>query len=223
MFEMISVLVPTRKRLGRVKKLLESFDATSNETSEIVFRVDEDDTDSLRFLRNQHLVVGPRMQGYASMPTFFNELAAEADGDVLLCGNDDMVFRSELWDDKILEEANKYQDGLFDIGVSTHNETHYPFSIVSRKVVDVLGFLWDPRIFWGDIFLRDVMGAFDRCVMLPSVNIDHEWVGFKPDQTWLEGNQHEIYQRDPSYWQVTHAIAVREAVEKLRKELSCAA
>jgi len=208
-FSSVSVLVPTRTRLAHVQRMIASFEATTDGAAELVFRADEDDLETIDALAAYRTVVGPRLAGYRSLAAFFNELAAAATGDVLLCGNDDMVFRTPGWPSLVLEAANAYPDGLFDLGVSTHNETHFPFSIVSRTAVDRLGFLWDPRIFWGDVYLRDVMGAFGRAVRLPSVEIAHEWIG-------NEAEQNTIYQRDPAYWTQTHAPAVAEAVQKLR-------
>lgn len=216
----VSVLVPTRGRVERLRTLLASYHRTTvdaYESAELLFRVDADDVETRAFLSEttHRQIVGPRLQGYRSLPVFFNELARAAQGDVLMCGNDDMVFQTVGWAPLILEEANNHPDGLFDIGVSTHNETHFPFATVSRRAVDALGFIWDPAIFWGDIFLRDVMAHFGRCVMLPTVRIDHDWVGWAPDQTYREANQNDIMRRDPTYWEGTHATAVRRAIAKL--------
>ncbi len=219
MFEKVSVLVPTRQRIARLRTLITSFDQTTGNApnAELVFRVDEDDPGTRDFLLawgGHKVVVGPRMKGYGSMPTFFNELHRASAGDVLMCGNDDMVFQTNGWPAAILAEANKHPDGLFNIGVTTYNEDHYPFSCVSRKAADVLGFLWDPRIFWGDIFLRDVMGTLERTVKLSNVCIDHDWAGSNPDQVFLESDK-DITAHDPQYWDVTHKQAVREAVARL--------
>lgn len=214
MFGTISVLVPTRGRPDYLRQMLASFEATNDGTADLVFRVDDDDQATIEALAGHHTIVGPRRDGYRSLPAFFNELAAAATGDVLLCGNDDMVFRTPGWPGLLLEAANAYPDGLFDLGVTTHNESHYPFSIVSRAATERLGFLWDPRIFWGDIFLRDVMSAFGRAVMVPSVQIDHDWAGFRPDQVFVESDK-DILGKDPTYWSGTHATAVADAVAKL--------
>lgn len=210
MFTKVSVLVPTRGRPGRLGTLLDSFSHTTDGSAELVFRVDDDDHETIARLNGQIVVVGPRREGYRSLPVFFNELAAVATGDVLMCGNDDMVFRTPGWPGLMLHAANQFPDGLFDLGVTTHNATHYPFSVVSRAIVDRLGFLCDPRIFWCDLFLRDVMGAFGRCRMLPDVVVDHEWLGD-------EASQNTIYQRDPNYWAGTHARAVADAVARLHE------
>lgn len=196
---------------------------TSREPAELVFRVDDDDAESRDYLAERgygdDTIIGPRLLGYRSMPDYFNSMVKVATGDVLMCGNDDMVFKTPVWPSLVLELANKHPDGLFDIGVSTYNEDHYPFYIVSRWAADVLGFLIDPRVFWADIYWRDIMGAFGRCVKLPTVQIDHDWAGFAPDQTFVEADQNDIYRRDPSYWSGTHAPAVAEAVARLRGAL----
>ncbi len=215
-FSKVSVLCPTRKRPAQLHRMVESFEATNDGAAELLFRVDEDDRESVSLLLHYHRIVGPRLDGYRSMPAYFNEMWRASTGDVLMCGNDDMVFKTPGWPSLVLAEANKYPDGLFDIGVSTYNEDHYPFFIVSRMATDRLGFLLDPRLFWGDIFWRDVMGAFGRCVKLPTVEIEHDWMGHHPDATFEEAQQQEFLTRDPTYWTGTHVNAVAEAVERLR-------
>lgn len=223
-FNNVSVLVPTRGRVARLETMIASFEQTiSNGNAELVFRIDEDDTETIQFLLQftYGLVVGPRGRGYADLPLFFNGMVKAAHGDVLMVGNDDMIFQTEDWASMILEVANQYPDGLFDLGVSTLNMENFPFATVSRKAVDRLGFMWDPRIFWGDIFWRDVMAYFGRCLLLPTVQIDHDWAGFKPDKVYMEAlapgeSAKDIQRRDPNYWTVTHRVAVDEAVDKLR-------
>jgi hypothetical protein len=222
MYTKVSVLVPTRKRPERLLTLLMSYaqTVTNPDNAELVFRVDDDDTDTIESLNGWNVHVGPRLDGYASMPTFFNEAAAAATGDVLMCGNDDMVFKTVGWADQILQAANAYPDGLFDIGVKTHNHTHYPFSTVSKRAVDALGFIWDPRIFWGDMYLRDAMAAFGRCVPLHQVQIDHDWAGWNPDAVYEEGLKPKRRGERADYWATVHAPAVADAVERL-KVLQC--
>lgn len=217
-FSKVSVLVPTRGRVGRLKTLITSFDLTTGNgpDCELVFRIDEDDYATRDFLLGwggHQVVIGPRLLGYRSMPTFFNELAACASGDVLMCGNDDMVFQTPGWQQAILTEANAHPDGLFNIGVKTFNETHWPFSCIAKDVTRRLGFLWDPRIFWGDIFLRDVMGTLGKNVMLPDVQIDHDWAGNAPDDVFNQSDKSIAI----DYWTDTHPTSVREAVARLKE------
>ena len=222
MYKKVSVLVPTRNRLGRLRTLIDSYHLTtgrSNQHSEMVFRVDNDDEASRDFLAKEGfaVLVGPRLGGYDSMPAFFNELYCGSSGDVLMSGNDDFIFRTHDWAPKILECASQFPDGVFNIGVRTLNEDHYPFGITSRKMADVLGFYWDPSIFWGDIYLRDVVANLGRCVKLPEVEIVHDWMGNAPDQVFNESNKDVT--RFPNYWSVIHKTAVDSAVSKLKESL----
>ena len=207
-FTRLSVLVPTRGRLPQLATLLASVKLTCHIHSpvEFVFRVDDDDPDSEHFLMDYPwpMGVGPKLHGYRSLPIFFEEMRHMASGDLFMCGNDDMVFRTPNWPELVLAEANKYPDGVFDLGVDTLNAGVFPFSIVSRKAVDAMGFLQDPRLTAGDVFLRDVMAHFGRAIRLPSVRVDHEWQGYTPEHPSL----------DHVYWAL-HKTAVAEAAAKL--------
>jgi len=220
-FSKVSVLIPTRNRTHLLRALIDSYRRTTTDThsSELLFRVDNDDEQTRAVLQAEgfRMLVGPRLNGYASLPLFFNELAFVANGDVLMLGNDDIVFVTPGWAQLILEVANCYPDGVFNIGVRTHNEAHFPLSLVSSAVVKRLGFIYDPRIFWGDIYLRDVMGRLQRQHLLPDVEIRHDWAGHAPDQTFIEG---EGARRAPGNHMQYHEQAVSEAVEKLRGMLA---
>lgn len=214
--------MPTRGRLERLHNMLQSYDQTTmgcGSKSEVIFRIDDDDRATMDYLilHNRRMLVGPRLNGYASMPVFYNELAAAATGDLYMCANDDFVFRTPHWAEMLIRKAEEFPDGIFNLGVTTLNADHYPFGIVSRLACDAMGFYWDPRIFWGDIFLRDVMAAFGRCVMVPEVHIDHDWAGNRPDQTFNETRQSKsLIEGSSTYWSSVHATAVAEAVEKIK-------
>lgn len=221
-FSKVSVLIPTRNRTHLLRVLIESYRVTTvddRSASELLFRVDTDDesTRELLVAEGFRMVVGAREQGYASLPRFFNELAFVANGDVLMLGNDDICFVTPGWATRILAAANQYPDGVFNIGVRTHNESHFPLSLVSSAAVKRLGFIYDPRIFWGDIYLRDVMGRLQRQHSLPDVEIRHDWAGHSPDQTFIEG---EPARRAPGNHMQHHEQAVHDAVEKLRGMLA---
>ncbi len=223
-FTKVSVLVPTRKRVERLERMIRSFELTTTGRSELIFRIDEDDHESAEYLKSvpwrlkRAVYRGPRYQGYKSTPQFLLDMVPLADGDVLMVGNDDMIFETPAWDEYVLKAANNYPDGLFDIGVETLNTSHYPFSIISKRVVEILGFVYDPRIFWGDIFLRDVMAAFGRTVLLPQVRVTHDWAGYKPDATFGEAQNEKISIGTAEYWQY-NAKVVGEAVSKLQSAI----
>lgn len=216
-FSKVSVLVPTRGRIANLERLITSYRRTVGpDMAELLFRIDEDDQATRDYLVHlpYRCVIGPRLDGYRSLPTFFEELRAMATGDVLLCGNDDMEFLTPDWPALILGTANCYPDGIFDLAVNTLNAGNVPFSIVSHAAVKAIGHLHDPRIYWGDVYLRDVMAAVDRVIPVPEVQIAHHWQGFAPDVTFCEARQNELGAWTADY-AALHNAAVASAVQKL--------
>jgi hypothetical protein len=204
--------------------MVASFERTTSGRSELIFRIDNDDLETREYLQSLPwrlkggVFRGSRHDGYRSTPQFLLDMLSLAGGDVLMVGNDDMIFETPGWDKVVLAAANNFPDGLFNIGVQTMNESHYPFSIVSRKAVDTLGFMYDPRIFWGDIFLRDVMAAFNGNLLLVGVKITHDWAGHRPDATFEEANALKMSIGTPEYWE-RHGVVVGEAVRKLQSAI----
>lgn len=221
MFSKISVLVPTRQRLPQLEALIRSYllTTTAPATAELVFRIDDDDVQSAGYLSLHApwapLVIGPRLEGYRSLPLFFDEMCQIATGDLLMTGNDDIVFRTTDWSNKILAVANRYPDGVFDLGVKTFNPTAFPWAIVSRKAVRAMGGIHPREIYWGDIYLRDVMATFGRAIPVPEVHIDHDWMGHRPDQVFLEAQQ-GIHGRWTPEYTARHRACVQQAAERLK-------
>jgi hypothetical protein len=184
-YRRVSLLVPTRNRPDYLKKFIASYFATTSggNDSEIVFRIDFDDPKTLQILAEYDfpIIIGPRRLGYRSLPGFYNEMARLASGDILMCCNDDVVIETPGWPQLIIEAANKYPDGIFNIGISTVRlEENYVFSCVSRKLVERLGFINDERLVYSDIFLKDVAKHFGRLSKLWSVRFRHSWAGENP-------------------------------------------
>jgi hypothetical protein len=226
-FNKISVLVPTRRRLDFLSRMLDSFNetATRKDQVELIFRCDNDDIESIEYLQklNYPVLIGDRKDGYKSLPIFFNEMVEKATGDLFVCGNDDMLFKTKNWPQLVIDEANKYSDGLFNIGVSTGlNADKFPFSIVSRKLVEAMGLINDPRLLFSDIFLLDVAKHFNRAVTLENVIFYHDWAGHTNDETRREANQHEfseVFADTEGNWsdayRIKHDVVINETIKKV--------
>jgi hypothetical protein len=205
-----------RGHADRREVFWKSFQDTTEEGTpvELIMRTDDDDAETFQWAlgREQHgqVIRGPQYEGYRSLPRFFNEMAGIADGDLLMCGNDDMVFKTEHWVEDLLGAANHYPDGVFNIGTYTFPAGSFPFSCVSKVAVETLGFLNDVRLVYSDIFLRDVMARFGRAVLLPRTVIQHVGVAdVDAQQTKLD-----IHHDAEAYWTL-HEQCVNEAVAKL--------
>ncbi len=216
-FQTLSLLVPLRGNPGRRNRLWISLRATAPDV-ELVIRLDDDDPETLAWALTLEpepiIVVGARLNGYASLPRFFNEMSAVATGDLLMCGNDDMTFATPGWDAHYLDRANQYPDGVFDIGCMTYPAGAFPWSVVSRQTVRTLGFLNDERLLYSDIFLRDLMGRFGRLAFLPDVTIYHEDPDHGEDQVALDAKL-ALHHDAGTYWQL-HNRCVSEAVAKIQ-------
>lgn len=215
-FRTLSLLVPLRGNPGRRDRLWTSLRETAPDV-ELVIRLDDDDAETrawaLTLEPQPTIVTGARLHGYASLPRFFNEMAKVASGDLVMCGNDDMIFDTPGWEAQYLARANDYPDGVFDIGCMTYPAGAFPFSVVSRLLVRALGFLNDERLMYSDIFLRDVMGRFGRLLFLPDVLIKHEDPDHGEDVI-ANAAKLQLHEHAGDYWTL-HNRAVREAVTVL--------
>ncbi len=215
-----SLLVPLRGHAERRARMWQSiWDTTTTTPLEVVFRLDDDDDETWSWAASleprPRIVRGPRFAGYGSLPRFFNEMARVATGDLLMCGNDDMIFTTPEWAAQYVAAARQFPDGLFDLGCMTYPAGVFPFSCVSKQTVERLGFLNDERLTYSDIFLRDVMARFGRAVLLPQVEIYHIGVEQEVDDQVLMAVKLDLHRHAADYWAL-HERCVTEAVETLR-------
>lgn len=109
----MSVILPTRGRVGLVHRLLDSIVRTAErpEALEILLYLDADDSDSHAIRRDDlHLV---HIVGHASrMGEITREAYARATADAVLLLNDDTVCRSEHWDRRLLDALSAWPDGV---------------------------------------------------------------------------------------------------------------
>jgi len=217
----VSILAPCRGRPELVKRMADSARATAGDPGgiEIVLRVDVDDEVMLHWMRaevwHEPAVIGPHRSGYASLPSFINEAARLATADLLIVVNDDAEFLTQKWDDKIVAAALRFPDGLFNFGIETANADNFIFPCVSRTLIDALGCVYDERLIYPDIWLRDVLMPFGRAVRLRDVAVAHHWQGQTPDQAQAATTVHTMeYAR-------LYAQCVEEGRAKVRAVLPC--
>jgi hypothetical protein len=208
----LSVIAATRKRVPLLDKMLRSLRATQSMPVEVILRCDFDDRATMEYLsrsRDALFIVGPQLYGYATLATLVNEAARLSHGDLVIVVNDDAEFLTPGWDQKLLDAAKPYTDGIFDLGVDTvMNNENFVFPCTSRKVIELIG-IHDERLIYSDIWLRDVMMPLGRAIRVPDVTIRHDWVGLTEDQAQaMRYNRPEM-----------HTKCVLEAREKVRTAL----
>lgn len=172
---MISVLVPTRNRPDNVRRLVTSGRATADGDLEFIFYVDDDDEVSADVVRELdcELLTGPRVV----LSEMWNRCWERASHDVAMHCGDDIIFRSEHWDTRVLEAFDLVddkiafvhgRDGFQDAQLGTHGFLH-------RRWVEAVGYFVPPYFSsdYNDLWLTEVADALDRRVYLPDIYTEH--------------------------------------------------
>jgi glycosyltransferase involved in cell wall biosynthesis len=218
---MISVLVPTRNRPHSVKRLLDSAYATADTDVEFIFYVDQDDPSYLETLQLtgvDNTITGPRVV----LSEMWNACAKVARHDIMMHCGDDIVFRSDDWDTKVLEEFDHWpdkivfvhgRDGYQDARLGTHGFLH-------RRWVDAVGYLVPPYFSsdYNDLWLTEVADALDRRRYLPDIYTEHMHPAAGKGE-WDQTHQERLvrHKRDKVDRIYRSKIAEREAdIKKLR-------
>jgi glycosyl transferase/beta-hydroxylase protein BlmF len=229
--EMISILTPSRERIHRLGYFIESALTTANarggDNVELLFYVDEDDPERALYERlnvSPHIkvIVGPP----ESVSKTWNVLAKEAKGDILMMGNDDQVFHTKNWPEKLYNEVAKYEDDIyvawFEDGIN--GAKHCAFPIVSRKWYETLGY-FTPGVFnfgYNDTWIFDLGIRVKRCHFIPDIYVEHQHFTANKsayDNTYARNRTQErgnLYQLDAVIWSETEKQRAQDA-QKLRK------
>lgn len=133
----ISVILPTRGRNTVLKNSLKSLITKAKHTRriEIILGLDEDDTDTIEFVKSE---IAPMLQpyeiecraqifkplGYENLHIYVNTLAASCNGEWIFFWNDDAIMISDNWDDMIASHT-----GEFKLLAPTDNHAGHPYAI----------------------------------------------------------------------------------------------
>jgi hypothetical protein len=198
----ISLIVPTRRRVDQLRRLVDSLATTvaHPESIETVLVVDEDDPASREFRHKTlpvKLVVGPPGQ---TMGTLNSAGYRESVGRYIMLLNDDVIVRTRHWDNKIRAVFAEFPDdiALIHVNDTLIREHLCVFPIVSRRFCELVGgicpceyvrYRIDDHI--EDIFnLLAVLGE-RRAVYLPDVVFQHLNVVEQPEAG-------PVYMSDPA-------------------------
>ena len=174
----ISILVPTRGRPEQLSRLIGSALQTAAGPVEFVFYVDEDDDASaaaldvmahlnVRYIRGERIVLSE----------MWNRCAEKANADVMMHCGDDIMFRSQGWDARVLGAFEQFPDrivlvhgnDLFQGGrLATHGFLH-------RRWVEAVGHFVPPYFSsdYNDTWLTEVADTLGRRVYLEDVVTEH--------------------------------------------------
>jgi len=195
----ISVLLPTRGR----KLLAESFINTAFSMSitpdevEFILYVDEDDLESQEIrVRdvNIKIIIGPR----CNMGVCNTKCLEVSDGEIIVLGNDDVLIRTEGWDEMIRLMHHSIPDHIYLAYPNDLNkgEGLSAFPILSRKTCELVSQPF-PIIYKGafidthimEIFIRLKKMGKNRIIYLSKIVFEHLHFRIgkaKTDQTYKD-------------------------------------
>jgi len=176
---MISILVPTWGRPARLEEMVSSVFGTASRPAdiEVLVRVSEEDACAAQYFAEPpsgaKLFPAWRMQSYGLGIEFLQNRAA---GDILFAGADDILFRTQGWDDQVRAAFAAVPDGLLvaysNNGLDREKCEHF---FTTRRWVDALGYMvrTEFRHFCVDQWVEELAKDLGRLEFLRHVVTEH--------------------------------------------------
>src|SRR6266487_3154917 len=144
---------------------------------QFVFRVDEDDPQALpddMDYRDVMVAAGPR----AVLSSLWNDAYRYSAGEIVMQGDDEVIFRTPGWDQLIEDAFSQVPDRIaFVHGRDGHQPdgTFGTLGFLHRRWPDAVGYVTPPYFScdYGDTWLNDVANELGRRVYLPEVMTEH--------------------------------------------------
>lgn len=142
-----TVMIPTRGRSQHLENLIQNIFNSVSDTNniEIVFRCDDDDTETINFLKEKvsdsdkvRMIVGPRGIGYSELHVFYNQICESSDAEWFFLFNDDAILNKTDWDVPLAE----IKDVVVLQPMTTNGRGWQEgniFPIMHRKIYETLG------------------------------------------------------------------------------------
>ena len=198
MSKVISILTPTRNRVSRLNDFILSVYQHTRKKGrvEMLMYVDDDDPSRQQYkeyskhcqtefaeMLNIRFVFGESKSVSAS----WNDLYAKSVGDILIMGNDDLEYRTSLWDLRIEKESERFEDEIYCMWMDDkiHEDRQCAFPIVSRKWCETLGY-FTPGVFefgYNDTWVYDIAKRIGRCKWIGNVVAEHMHFSQSKSQT----------------------------------------
>lgn len=179
-----SLILPTRNRSQQVYRLFESIKQTTLnlENIEVILYTDDDDLESQKISCDTFSVVKIIQERGKTMGEITRICYSKSSGKYIMLLNDDVIFRTKDWDDKVLDAFSKFKDEI----ALVYGDDLYQgkkmasFPVLSRVVCDLMGSICpleykrifiDVHIF--DIFKKLQKLGYSRIVYLEDVIFEH--------------------------------------------------
>ena len=233
--ECVSLLFPTRKRVGLLQTLLQNIKDTKQGEVEVLIAFDTDDLETKNAVdeletKYPFAKFFERERQDNHMEGYYNYLAKKSTGDYLMVFNDDAEFVTIGWDKVIKDKAKRfadwYKDRIFYMGFDdrAHGDPMSSFPCIPRETYEVLGFFFNPVFYtWlADRNLWSMFSAVGRVVEVP-VKITHKLHHVKG---WVKDDVQQrvcdLHVKNYQEWEKDSTITKKptdEAIGRLRKAI----
>jgi len=179
----ISILLPTRNRVSKVLRLLDSISHTTSVRNavEVIIYADDDDGPSREISFDEIPIKRISAARNRAMGAIYTDCFHASTGRYLMLMNDDVVFRTRGWDERVRQAMAEFNDDMaFVYGNDLDQGGSVPsFPVFPRKVIEVMGgipsgyrnYHIESHVF--DIFKRVRAAGHDRITYLEDVVFEH--------------------------------------------------
>jgi hypothetical protein len=234
---MISFCCPSRGRPELAKRLVDTATETQKEETEFLFYLNDDDPKLEQYrdlLDEKHYEIGPNQSTCWS----WNLMCDKASHDVVMLMGDDVQVLTKDWDQKIVDQINKYEDKILMVvptdgrmkgtkALDFHEptlwgDTPLPAAhfAVHKNWTNTLGYL-APPFFWHwyvDTYTQKVARKLDRCLYLPTVEFKAKKI-ISDDAGQQIRKNFRIPWRDVFVWEKVRGRHLQADVTALREKL----
>tara|TARA_Y100001973_G_C5069012_1_gene266591 strand:+ start:47 stop:769 length:723 start_codon:yes stop_codon:yes gene_type:complete len=233
----ISILTPTRNRPNNCDRFIKSLYETTQYTGtlELLFYVDSDDPakDIYKEIEERwqnnfwrvEFVIGEPM----SVSKSWNIIAKKSLGDIMIMGNDDLVYKTVRWDSKLMakliELDNPYYLTWFNDGINGNR--HCAFPVISREWYETLGY-FSPGVFnfgYNDTWVYDIAKRVGKLNYMNEILVEHLHFSVgksNMDDTYARNRSQEkgnLYRKDKEIYERTIEDRIL-AAEKIKERSS---
>lgn len=183
----IGLLIPTRERLNNKFNLIVSIIATVKNINNINIYFGVDDDDPMKDITYKIAQAIPCVKiipihndgKYIGINRIWNILAKECKDDIFGYIGDDMVFKTNNWDEIIL---NEFQDNcpkdnikLVHCWDGWHGDKLCVNAFIHRQYYDLVGYLCREEFLvdWSDQWLFQMFSSFNRVTYIKDIFIEH--------------------------------------------------
>ena len=225
----ISLLCPTRWRPNDALRMVESVINTVNhpERIEILFYIDSDDNkvDEYKEKLSSYMPWMSRTQIFIditvgepmSVSKSWNIIAGKATGNLFKMCNDDLVYETKGWDDRLDLEFAKYPDEIvcmwFNDNIQKGRMCTFP--IISRKWYETVGYFSPGRFLflYNDTWVHDIAKKIGREHYIGDVmnrHLHHSQTKIK-DETTIRSRLNGAIEKDGITFTALEDIRIEDA------------